>query len=134
MAIDHICPATNEPETECAIFGDLRKRRVVVALKDQARRWVEVDGKQERGSGSRERGATRPGTDMAEQERDNTTKGGRREQCGSGANVHYMGLTSGDDAQEPLVLPSSVNGPPSRADARNNFLSELGLGLMSSVG
>lgn len=41
---------------------------VMVALKEQARRWVEVDGKQERGS--RAGGATRPGTDMTEQERD----------------------------------------------------------------
>lgn len=44
---------------------------VMVALKEQARRWVEVDGKQERGSRQgKGEGATRPGTAMTEQERD----------------------------------------------------------------
>jgi hypothetical protein len=54
MAMDHIAPATNEPGMECAIFGDLTKRRVMLALEEQAQRWVEVDGKHERGSGAGE--------------------------------------------------------------------------------
>jgi hypothetical protein len=47
MAMDHIALVTNEPKI--AIFGHLIKRRIILALKEQARRWVEVDGKQERG-------------------------------------------------------------------------------------
>jgi hypothetical protein len=42
-----------------------------------------------------------------------------------------MRLTSGE---EFLVLLSSVNRPPSKADANNNFLGESGLDLISSVG
>lgn len=84
-----IAPATNGPGMECAIFGDLTIRRVMVALKELGRRWVEVDGKHEQGRARTQgKGATHPGTDMAERERDGAcykrAVGGAR---GSGARV-----------------------------------------------
>lgn len=53
--MDPIAPATNKPGLEYAIFGDLTKRRVMVVLEKEALRWVEVDGKQERGADAGER-------------------------------------------------------------------------------
>lgn len=100
--MDPISPATNEPGMECAIFGDLTKRRCHGSAQGAGpevgrSRWKAGAGLEGRGGG-----ATRPGTAMTEQERDGARYKGQARSAWLWVQKYVCGRTV---PRRPLSAP-----------------------------